>query len=259
MLKMFVNPIVIVGGFGSSWRDYLAGARALTRISGQRVFVTDIGRLSWPVASLTSYGLLLDRTHKAVMQALRETGADSVTLIGHSAGGVVARAYLGDDLEGMETKRSFAGRLAAHAGHQRVNRFFALGSPLNVAFDAYEGRRKPLKDIAWANRRYPGAYFPHVQYVSVYGKAVFGRKPGLLHERMAFDYYDFLAGRGEQWGDAVVPNALSRVEGIPSLELEGMAHSPRAAHWYLSDDAAIRRWWHYFEQGDAAPASQAFA
>ena len=244
------DPIVIVGGFGSHWRDYKPGARALQRISGRRVFVANINRFTWPIANFTSYALLLDITHKAVTEALRETGATRVTLVGHSAGGAIARAYLADDLDGVEPRRAFVGAVKAFHGHERVSRFIALGSPLHV-IDNFERQRKPLRYIAWVNQRFPGAYFANVQYLSVYGRASEGKPNGLHHERVAYQYYQYLSGFGNQWGDGVVPNALSRVDGIPSLELEGMSHSPLATSWYLSDEAAIRRWWHYFDVGDA--------
>ena len=246
------EPIVIVGGFGSHWRDYKLGAVVLQRISGRRVFIANIKRYTWPIANFTSYTLLLELTHKAVVEAMRETGATHVTLIGHSAGGAIARAYLADDLDGIETRRSHAGRVKAFHGHERVSRFIALGSPLQV-INNFERERKPLRYIDWVHQRFPGAFFPGVQYLSVYGRAAEGKSSGLRHEKVAYQYYQYLSGFGNQWGDGVVPNALSRVDGIPSLELEGMSHSPLATSWYLSDEAAIRRWWHYFDVGDSPP------
>ena len=245
-----IEPIVLLGGFGSHWRDYKPGAEMLQRVSGRRVFIADIKRYTWPVASLTSYTLLLEITHKAVQQALNETGATKVILIGHSAGGAIARAYLADDLAGIETRRPYAARVSAFHGHQRVSRFIALGSPLQVV-ENFANERKPLRYIAWIHQRFPGAYFAGVRYLSVYGRASLGKTGGLRHEQVAFRYYQYLSGHGDQWGDGVVPNALSRVDGIPSLELEGVSHSPLATQWYLGDEDNIRRWWHYFDVGDA--------
>lgn len=245
-----IEPVVLVGGFGSHWRDYQAGAALLQQVSGRRVFIANIKRYTWPIANFTSYTLLLEITHKAVDQALRETGADSVILIGHSAGGAVARAYLSDDLEGIEPRRPFASKISAYAGHQRVSRLITLGSPLQVV-ENFERERKPLRYMAWIHKRYPGAYFQNVAYLSVFGHATFGKADGLRHEKVAYQYYRYLSGFGEQWGDGVVPNSLSRVDGIPALELDGMSHSPLATNWYLSDAASIRRWWHYFDVGDA--------
>jgi hypothetical protein len=83
----------------------------------------------------------------------------------------------------------------------------------------------------------------------VFGRSVFGKKEGTFAEKLAYRYYEFLSGVGEQWGDGVVPNTLSQLEGMPSLQIEAMWHSPRG-WWYFNDENAIRMWWHYFDQGD---------
>lgn len=252
------DPIVIVGGFASSWRDYKSGAEALSRVSGRRVFITNIHRWTWTLASITSYTLALELTHRAVQHAMRETGADKVMLVGHSAGGVISRAYLADHLDGLETRRGFKRLLKAYAGHQHVTRLITLGSPLRGVPDQVKVHRG-LQHILWVDQTYPGEYYPHVQYLNVTGRAFLGNKDGTTGEKIAHRYYSFLSGNGEQWGDGVVPCALSHIDGVGTLEIEGMGHSPNG-WWYFYDEAAIRLWWHYFEVGDlVSPDHQAVA
>ena len=111
---MIEDPIVIIGGFGSDWRDYREMARLLAGISGRRVFVTHVARASWVLGGISDYKLLVERAHQAVLHALDATGARSVALVGHSAGGIIGRGYLADRQFGT-TMLSMAGLLVGIA------------------------------------------------------------------------------------------------------------------------------------------------
>jgi pimeloyl-ACP methyl ester carboxylesterase len=237
-----LEPIVLIGGYGSHWKYYRTFGEALARVSGRRVFIASITSVTWLVANVTDYILLINRTHKAVLHALAETKADKVILVGHSAGGVVARAYLADRLVMPDH--------VAYHGYQRVSRMIALGSPLGAVEHA---RHVGLRHATWLDREFPGAYYaPGVQYLTVYGRLIEGKRDGNLSERQAYHNYEYLGGNGAQWGDGVVPNALSRIDGVPSVEIDGVGHSPWwGPRWYGSDEQTVRAWWEYFELGDA--------
>jgi len=236
-----INPIVLIGGFGSHWTDYNSMGRYLARVSGRRVFIANINRLSWVVGGFTDYFLLVDRAHKAVMHALKETGAEKVTLMGHSAGGVVGRAYLADRVPNVYH--------TPHHGYERVSRLIMLASPLRAVAEA---QHPGMRQAAEIDAMFPGAHFaPHVQYLTVSGKFIEGKPNGTLKEREAHRNYKYVSNVGEQWGDGVVPSSLSRLDGVPHLEIEGLGHSPFWAPWFGSDEAQVRRWWSVIEQGDA--------
>jgi pimeloyl-ACP methyl ester carboxylesterase len=227
------EPIVLIGGFGSHWSDYRTAARLLASITGRRVFIAGITRLSWLLASVSDYSLLVDRTHAAVRHALRQTDAQKAILIGHSAGGIVGRAYLGD--------RKIKPYHHAHRGHERVSRLFMVGSPLRAPKNA---SRRGIRAAAWVDEAYPGAYYaPDVQYVNVRGRYVEGKPNGTLRERQAYYNYRFIAQNGAQWGDGVVPLSLSELEGANTLELDGVGHSPGWGRWFFEDAEVIRAWW----------------
>jgi hypothetical protein len=103
------------------------------------------------------------------------------------------------------------------------------------------------------DREFPGAFYaPQVKYLTVYGRFVEGKRDGTLSERRAYHNYEYMTGIGAQWGDGVVPNSLSRIDGVPSIEIDGVGHSALwGPRWYGSDEATIRMWWDYFQQGDA--------
>ena len=241
-LRIEMNePVVLIGGFGSHWKDYRLVARHLANVSGRRVFIADIARPTWFWAGLSHYWVLVHRAQRAVQHALRETGASRVILVGHSAGGLIGRAFLADQLE--------RGYHPSFGGHKHVSRLITLGSPLRASDDH---RHPGLRRAAWLDREYPGPYYaPEVQYLCVAGKFVEGIADGTPEQRVAFNKYEFISGNGAQWGDGVVPLSMCRLDGVPYLEIDGMGHSPGWGRWYLFDEDSVRRWWGYFEEGDA--------
>ena len=62
------EPIVLIGGFGSHWSDYKDAARVLANLSGRRVFISGMTRVTWMMAGLTNYSVLVDRAHAAIFQ-----------------------------------------------------------------------------------------------------------------------------------------------------------------------------------------------
>ncbi|MCS7055970.1 MAG: alpha/beta hydrolase [Thermoflexales bacterium] len=237
------EPIVLIGGFGSHWSDYRSAARALANVSGRRVFIAGLTRITWMLAGLTDYGLLVNRTHAAVNYALKQTGAHKVILVGHSAGGVVGRAYLGD--------RTLRPHQQPHHGYERVSRLYTVGSPLRATKEASQ---RGMRAVAWVDETYPGAYYaPQVKYFNVRGRYIEGKLDGSLRQREAYYNYRFISGNGTQWGDGVVPVSLSELDGAATLELEGVGHSPGWNPWFFGDASVIRAWWHHFESGDGLP------
>jgi pimeloyl-ACP methyl ester carboxylesterase len=245
------EPIVVLGGYGSSWRDYRDSIKALTQVTGRRVYVANITRATWAFANLTSYGFLLERAHQVVNRALRETNSERVVLIGHSAGGVVARAYLADNLTDLPQRKRLARAIHSYHGHRHVSHFYALGSPLRGT-QPLPNNNLALRIIAWLDEHYPGAFYaPEVRYLSVTSKLIKGNANGKSWERLAYRYYRFLCGDGTVWGDGVVPNQLCFANGIPTLQITNVGHSPFAKYWYMSHVECVRAWWRYFDLGDA--------
>jgi pimeloyl-ACP methyl ester carboxylesterase len=227
-----MDPILLIGGFGSHWSDYRHGARMLSHVSGRRVFITGINRVSWLVGGFVDYSLMLTRVHHAVQHALAATGAEKLIIVGHSAGGVIGRAYLGD--------RALRPHQPAYRGHERVTRLITLGSPLRAPEDA---KRPGMAQAAWVDRTYPGAYYPQVQYLTVCGHRIAGNPRGTPRERAAFTSYEWVSTVGDQWGDGVVPLSIATLDGAPSLVLDGIGHGPSWPRWYFSTPAIVRSWW----------------
>jgi pimeloyl-ACP methyl ester carboxylesterase len=212
-------PIVILGGWLSSPDDYLAMARILARPPyGRIVYITQFRRGEWLALRDPDFRPVLDSLAQTVAIALRETGAEQVELIGHSAGGRVARAYLAD--------QPYLGTL--YDGQRFVARLTTLGT----AHTTYEVWVKGF--AGWLEQHYPGAFFPHIAYRSVAGRSVQGRQFGSPEAILAFRSYAVSFGDGAQIGDGVVPTAACYLAGADNLVIEGARHviynAPRT--WY---------------------------
>jgi pimeloyl-ACP methyl ester carboxylesterase len=226
------TPILIVGGFGSNPSLYEPLRNYLADLSGQPVFITPINRWDWAqVVVFDSYAGLLDKLDRAVHQAMTTTGNQQVTLVAHSAGGVLARIFLGDQPY----------RQRVYSGYRRVNMLITLGTPQRAVRD---GRIGGLSQIRWAEQHYPGAYWSQVRYVSVIGRSIFGDPDGPPPERGAYQSYRLISGEGAQWGDGVVPLEYGLLPGSLQIVIPGLRHDPRPDRlWYGSSQATVAIWW----------------
>ena len=225
-LPMTKNPIIVVGGVTALPGDYREFARILREVSGSEVYVTPLTPVDWVAGYFRGFGQLVFQIATAVDQALLESESDRAVLIGHSAGGLACRVYLGGD-------PPYGGR--RYSGHRRVSHLITLGSPHKVR------ESKALSPIRRVNHLFPGALHEEsgLAYRSVAGNAVDGaasRKARKRYGRMVED------GR---WvvGDGVTPVEAALLPGSDAVVLEGVYHNRRVGHWYGADRETVLRWW----------------
>ncbi|MHB1417003.1 MAG: esterase/lipase family protein, partial [Chloroflexota bacterium] len=90
-----MQPIVIVGGFLSSSRLYEGMARELRLLTGQQVSIAHLEGPQWLRAMFVAgWPYLLDQVERVVYPAAVQSPTGKVTLVGHSAGGILARLFL---------------------------------------------------------------------------------------------------------------------------------------------------------------------
>jgi len=213
------SPIVIIGGWLSSPSDYRGLARILANPPYSRiVYITDIGRLEWGRAKDPDFRLMFDILARTVEVAIQETGADRVDLIGHSAGGRIARAYLGDEPYYD----------VIYDGQRYISSLITLGTS-HAIWEVFIRQFGQFVDDA-----YPGSYYPHIFYRSVAGESVRGRRVGTPEEMFAFRSYKVVTGNGEDIGDGVTPTKSCYLPGADNLVLRGVRHAPYNAPntWY---------------------------
>jgi pimeloyl-ACP methyl ester carboxylesterase len=221
------QPVVIVGGF-MTWPGLYHSLQAtLNKLTGQSVVVVDIYPWHWIFAIFPSgWKLILNKIKRAVSSKAYQSPTKKVTLIGHSAGGVMSRLFLAGD--------PFRGTV--FNGKEQVNYLITLGSPHSNYIGAW--MRK------WVEKKYPGAYFSKsVRYVSVAGKAVQGKLDGSLTEKQKFVIYKFLSNQGNEWGDGVVPLSSALLKGASWIILPGVRHfSLIKGKWYGTPQV-VKKWW----------------
>lgn len=242
------EPVVIVGGFGSNYQQYAALRGYLAELGGRPVAVAPLTLLDWAgVVASDSYGALLRILDRAVRQSLADNGARRLILVAHSAGGVLARIYMGD--------QPYGPRRLVYNGFERVAALVTLGTPHTAT---RTGRQGGLNQIAFAQARYPGAYWRFIRYVSVIGRGIYGAPDGPPPERGAWQSYRLLTGEGAQWGDGVVPLDAGLLAGSREVVVPGLRHDPRPDRpWYGSSAAIVRSWWDEVELALQAPVAGA--
>jgi pimeloyl-ACP methyl ester carboxylesterase len=235
-VKADVRGIVLVGGFASPYAVYAGFARTLGVVTGQPVHVVEAQSYDW-IPSIVPAGwvLVLNKLHKSVCEAVA-AHERKVTLVGHSAGGVLARLYLGPE--------PFFGQ--RYRGLDRVDRVITLGSPhYNQQRWLHGGMMS-----RWVEKRYPGACFSdRVQYISIAGRLMRGKRWGSPREQHAYAFYKKIAGNGESWGDGLIPVESALLSGSRHISMAGVGHfAGFGGPWYGSRET-VQQWWESVQAG----------
>ena len=243
MSSSATRPIVILGGILSSPQDYRAMQATLATLSGRPVYVVPVFVHDWlGMASPAGWARVLRKLVRVIDEARAEAGGDKITLVGHSAGGLIGRVYLGP--------QPFMGR--AYHGARSVEGLITLGSPHHMQARPPVWRR--------VEQQYPGACCaPAVRYACVAGAALKGSLRGSLPQSMAYSSYRPLCGDGRAWGDGLVPVRSALLEGAQHLVLDGVGHSGTFGRtWYGTPDV-VRQWWRTCGErdGEAGRATEA--
>ncbi|BBN19771.1 hypothetical protein MPTK1_8g13500 [Marchantia polymorpha subsp. ruderalis] len=282
------RPCVILPGLGNNTSDYNA---LVSDLEARNVSATvvQVARADWlrnasglldgnywkgtlsPRPVLNWY---LERMKAAIDIAKAGAGGDGkVSLIGHSAGGWLARVYM------------------AEFGTQDIALLLTLGTPhlppprgIPGVFDQTRGL------LYYVENNCPGAYHaPDVKYVCIAGRYVKGSPFGTeqtpvattgvgtldleevdadtseapespeqvaktaeafpsFRERFVGAGYKQVCGKANVWGDGVVPEESAYLEGALNISFDGVYHSPVGASserpWYGTVEV-LDKWVHH--------------
>ncbi len=220
-------PTIILQGYFASATDYRDLEQALNQ-QGIPTVTVPLRKRDWfPTLGGRSVVPILWQIDRTVKQTLRQYNVSRVNLIGHSAGGWIARIYLGEkpyDIHG--DVRGSEGVWNARAW---VATLVTLGTP-HISQERWTKR-----NLDFVKDNYPGAFYPDIRYICVAGKAVYGQRR--LGSWLAYNSYQLTCGQGNCWGDGITPIAAAHLEGATNLILKGVMHSPKSPGiWYGSPE-----------------------
>ncbi|HBL13370.1 MAG TPA: lipase [Cyanobacteria bacterium UBA11162] len=219
-------PTVILPGYFAGDIEYRLLEESLQQLGFPTVTVP-LRQRDWiPTVGGRSMVPILRKLDQTVKEVLDHYNVSQVNLIGHSAGGWIARIYLGEKpytIHGDVTD-SFVGLWHAHP---YVTTLVTLGTP-HISQERWTKRNLDFVKI-----HYPGAFYPKVKYVCVAGKAIYGQQR--LGQWLAYSSYKLTCGEGNCWGDGITPIEAAHLDGAVNLTLDGVLHSPRRQGiWYGS-------------------------
>jgi hypothetical protein len=240
------RPIVLViGGFLTAPLLYYQLGRRLRARGAAAVVIAPVWTPDWIWVPQRGLGAIVTRAGRALLRASTVSAASSeargapILVIGHSAGGLVARL--------LTSPEPFAGRRFAAAS--RIGAIVTLGSPHHVATHGDIGGRIASTAATFADRVVPGAAFaPRVGYVTVASRAIVGRPEGDGQARMAYRFYRGLLGalaegRAEVPGDGLVPVDAALLDGAARIILDDAVHGQLGGRPWYGSEGRIDGWW----------------
>ncbi|NEO80203.1 lipase [Moorena sp. SIO4G3] len=226
-------PTVILPGYFASASEYRDLEQSLQQL-GIAATTVPIRQQDWfPTLGGRSVVPILRKIDQAVKQQLEKNNTSQINLIGHSAGGWIARIYLGEKpytIHGDVTDDS----VGLWNAHSYISTLVTLGTP------HLSQERWTKRNLDFVNDNYPGAFHQDVHYICVAGKAIYGKRR--LGSWLAYNSYKLTCGEGNCWGDGITPIAAAHLARATNITLDEVFHSPRRKGlWYGSPE--VREAW----------------
>mmetsp|Transcript_18270 Transcript_18270/g.38001 ORF Transcript_18270/g.38001 Transcript_18270/m.38001 type:complete len:285 (-) Transcript_18270:20-874(-) len=259
-------PILILPGFFNSAADYtpLVGELASRGFSPK---VLEIERNDWlkvfvrgardpqfwagkAPPSNPGFAWYLDLVHEAV-----EGFDEPCVLVGHSAGGWLARACLGD---GSGSGNFWGSGEGKQIEKDKVKAIVTLGAPHYPPPDSSMEMTRGA--ITLTSELLPGCFHDDVYYMTVGGNPIVGEKqqrpwwkfwePTTVRG-FAFESYLGVCGEGGVEGDGVVPLRASHLDGSKQISLgeEGGFHSVNEPQRWYGSRVGVEKWIGKLEEG----------
>lgn len=230
--------VLVVGGFLTSPPLYWSMRDALLARGVASVSIAPVWTPDWFLAGWVGLGPLMRRTGKAVVRAYRHAGRRPLLVIGHSAGGVLAR--LATSPEPYQRRR--AGVAEAFGA------LVTLGTPHRMVEPPGRRNRAGYEATSYLDRTIPGAWFaPRTGYLTVGSRYAEGGPAGDPDRRRRGygTLYAMVGGEPARtgWGDGLIPETSLHLDGARQLTLEGVIHGQSMGQRWYGSEPAIDSWW----------------
>ncbi|KAL9226793.1 hypothetical protein vseg_002564 [Gypsophila vaccaria] len=259
------RPAVILPGLGNNTGDYQRLQVSLEEY-GIKSVVARVSRLDWfrnaaGLADLDYWkGTLrprpvldwyLERVDEAVNEAIEGAQGGTISLVGHSAGGWLARVYMEE------------------FGKDNVSLLLTLGTPHMPPPKGVSGVIDQTRGLLNYVQQHcaKAVYTPQLKYVCIAGRYIQGARLSgnssndsgyvasgeaeesvmtvsestagsvTLRARIVGQGYKQVCGKADVWGDGVVPEESAHLEGALNISFDGVYHSP------VGSDDTLRPWY----------------
>ncbi len=234
--------VLIVGGFMSSPPIYRGLRDLLIERGAPAVLIAPIWTPDWMLAAVRGQGPIASRVGRALLDTCAASAASEasagapVLVVGHSAGGVIARILTSPD--------PFEGRRMNASG--RIGAIVTLGTPQMSDAEGRSAERMGATS-RWANEHVPGAFAaPRTGYLCVGSDAIVSSSSGDRKARRIDRFYRGVVSAPEGAsipGDGITPLAAALLPGVESIVLHDAEHANVIAkHWY-GDADHVDAWW----------------
>jgi hypothetical protein len=230
--------VLVIGGFLSSPPAYRTLRDRLLARGAAAVAIAPIWLPDWLLVYWRGQGPIATRAARAVLAASRRADAVPLLVIGHSAGGVLARI--------LTAEAPFAGRRFACAS--RIGAIVTLGSPHVNAWEAWTSRRSGVYPAGFANEHVPGAFHaPRVGYLSVASRWAPARagSPDPRERWLRRSYTRIMPSPHPEVieGDGVIPVSCALLPGARQIVLDDAAHGQGLGHAWYGSEEWVDGWW----------------
>lgn len=229
-------PTVILPGYLASDLPYQEMEKAL-EAQGFPAVTVPLRRHDWlPTVGGRSVSGIIKVLDATAQEAMSKYNCNSINLVGHSAGGWIARIYIGE--QDYNIHSSDLRRIAPRPARSHVKTLLTLGTPHTSQ------ERWTRKNLDFVNQTYPGAFYDDINYVCIAGRAIDGAEGGWF----TFNSYKLTGGDGAVWGDGIVPISVAQLGGARNVTLPDVYHSPRPGRLWYGSEIVVKDWSRWLAQ-----------
>lgn len=198
-------------------------------ITNQSVQIVNTKGYDWiPIVSMQGWIHLLRKLDQSILQAHESNPDGMIIIFAHSIGGILARIYLLDE--------PFPGEY--FQGRDLVTQLVTLGSPHSNKGGVTRGGLINR----WINEQYPGGTNQSgVKYTSVAGKSIYGDNFSSTKQHWVYHNYQSICGRGNVWGDGLIPVECALLEGSDKVVLDGVSHAKVFGNPWYGEKETVER------------------
>ena len=124
------------------------------------------------------------------------------------------------------------------SGSKAVSHLVTLGSPHSNKGSLTRGGLL----TRWIDKKYhDGTSASDVEYISFAGKFMRGDNSGSTREHWVYQNYRSICGKGDVWGDGLIPVDCALMKGSQQIVLDNISHAQIFGNPWYGDKESVER------------------